>query len=298
MKATVLIPTHDHGPTLRHSVTSALTQSVKEIEVFIVGDGMPETARDVARSVARLDSRIRLFENPKAPRHGETLRHEALREAVGQAILYLSDDDLWMPDHVETMLALLETCDFANALPLYVDRQQGLGSWTINLGSDYFRRLILSGTNRIPLSCAAHTLDMYRRLPHGWRTTPVGTPTDLYMWQQFLSDPGCRARSAMRPTVVCFPALPRKGMTATDRAGELAEWSGRTTGADLTTQALERFVLECARIEAEDVSRLKRELESAAGSVEMRAGKKLLSLPLIGAVARFAYRLRDDASSR
>jgi hypothetical protein len=298
VKATVLIPTHDHGPTLRHSVTSALTQSVKEIEVFIVGDGMPETARDVARSLARLDSRIRLFENSKAPRHGETLRHEALREAVGQAICYLSDDDLWMPDHIETMLALLENCDFANALPLYAERRQGLGSWTVNLGSDYFRRLILSGTNRIPLSCAAHTVDMYRRLPYGWRTTPAGTPTDLYMWQQFLSDPGCRAKSAMRPTVVCFPAPPRTSMTATERAAELAEWSGRITGADLTTQALERFVLECARIEAEDVSRLSRELERATGSVEMRAGKKLLSLPLIGALARFAYRLRDRASSR
>lgn len=298
MKATVLIPTHDHGPTLRHSVTSALRQSVKEIEVFIVGDGMPEAARDVARSLARLDSRIRLFESSKAPRHGETLRHEALREAAGPAICYLADDDLWMPDHVETMLALLENCSFANALPLYADRQQGLGSWTVNLASDYFRRLILSGTNRIPLSCAAHTLDMYRRLPYGWRTTPAGTPTDLYMWQQFLSDPGCRAQSAMRPTVVCFPAPPRKGMTATERAAELAEWGGRITGADLTTRALERFVLECARIEAEDVSRLSKELEGATGSVEMRAGRKLLSLPLIGALARFAYRLRDRASSR
>ncbi len=301
MKATILIPTHDHGPTLRHSVTSALRQTVKEIEVFIVGDGMPEAARDVARSVARLDARIRLFEHPKAPRHGETLRHQALREAVGEAVCYLSDDDLWMPDHVETMLGLLEHCDFANALPLYMDRQQGLGSWTVNLEAEYFRRLILSGTNRIPLSCAAHTLHMYRKLPHGWRTTPAGTPTDLYMWQQFLSDPGCRAKSAMRPTVVCFPAPPRQSMTALERAQELAEWSGRLTGTDLAVQALERFALECARIEAAEVlkvSKLRSELESLTRSVDLRAGKQLLSLPLIGAVARFAYRLRDRAASR
>jgi hypothetical protein len=298
VKATILIPTHDHGPTLRHSVTSALTQTVKEIEVFIVGDGMPDAARDVARAVARLDSRIRLFENPKAPRHGETLRHQALREAVGQAVCYLSDDDLWMPDHVETMVALLGTCDFANALPLYIDRRQGLGSWTVNLEMSYFRRLILSGINRIPLSCAAHTLSMYRRLPHGWRTTPAGTPTDLYMWQQFLSDPNCRAKSAMRPTVVCFPASPRKSMTAVERAEELAEWSRRFTAEDLTLQALERFVLECAQIEAEEVSKLRSELASLTRSVDLRAGKKLLSLPVIGALARFAYRFRDRASSR
>lgn len=298
MKATVLIPTHDHGPTLRHSVASALTQTVKDIEIFIVGDGMPEAARDVARSVARLDPRIRLFESPKAPRHGETLRHEALHDAIGQAVCYLSDDDLWMPDHVETMLALLEHCDFANALPLYVNRRQKLGSWTIVLESDYFRRLILSGTNRIPLSCAAHTLLMYRRLPHGWRTTPGGTPTDLYMWQQFLAEPDCRARSAARPTVLVFPAPTRKDMTAVERADELAEWSGRITGADLTTQALERFVRECARIEAEDVFELRSELDVVTRSMELRAGRKLMSLPLIGGLARFAYRLRDRAAPR
>ena len=298
MKATVLIPTHDHGPTLRHSVATALTQTVKDIEIFIVGDGMPEAARDVARSVARLDSRIRLFESPKAPRHGETLRHEALREAAGQVVCYLSDDDLWMPDHIETMLALLEHCDFGNALPLYVDRRQKLGSWTIVLESDYFRQLILSGTNRIPLSCAAHTLDMYRRLPHGWRTTPAGTPTDLYMWQQFLAEPGCRARSAARPAVLVFPSPTRKDMTTAERADELAEWRGRITGADLTTQALEHFVRECARIEAEDVAGLRNELDVVTRSLELRAGRKLLSLPLIGALARFAYRLRDRASSR
>ena len=37
--ATILVPTHDHGPTLRASVASALRQTVSDIEVFIVGDG-------------------------------------------------------------------------------------------------------------------------------------------------------------------------------------------------------------------------------------------------------------------
>ena len=301
MKATVLIPTHDHGPTLRHSVASALAQTVKDIEIFIVGDGMPDAARDVARSVARLDPRIRLFENPKGPRHGEILRHKALREAVGHAVCYLSDDDLWMPDHVETMLALLEHCDFANALPLYLDPKKGLGSLTVNLEHDYFRRLMLSGTNRVPLSCGAHTLQMYRRLPHGWRTTPAGIFTDAYMWQQFLADPACRATSAAWPTVLCFPSTMRTTMTTAERADELAYWRGRIAGPALAAQALEYLVREAARIEAEVVAKLSSELnrlDVANRSVEMRAAKKLLSVPLIGSLARLAYRLRDRASSR
>jgi hypothetical protein len=298
VRATVLVPTYDHGPTLRHSVASALAQTVTDIEIFIIGDGMPDAARDVAQSVARLDNRIRLFEHPKAPRHGEMLRHQALREAAGDIVCYLSDDDLWQPEHVETMLALLEDCDFASALPLYVDPRRGLTVLTVNLEHDYFRRLILSGTNRVPLSCGAHTLQMYRRLPHGWRTTPAGTPTDLYMWQQFLADPLCRARSATRPTVLCFPSRMRTTMTITERVDELADWRGRSAGPTLAAQALECLVREAARLEAEVVAKLSSEVDVAKRSVEMRAGRRLLSLPLIGALARLAYRRRDRASSR
>jgi hypothetical protein len=118
------------------------------------------------------------------------------------------------------------------------------------------------------------------------------------MWQQFLAEPDCRAMSATRPTVLVFPAPARKDMTAVERADELAEWNGRITGADLTTQALERFVRECARMEAEGVFDLRSNLDVVTRSVELRAGRKLMSLPLIGALARFAYRLRDRASSR
>ena len=54
MKATVLIPTHDHGPTIRHSVVSALTQTVKDIEIFIVGDGTTVRVSESGRSGLRV----------------------------------------------------------------------------------------------------------------------------------------------------------------------------------------------------------------------------------------------------
>src|SRR5438876_12186578 len=42
MTVTVLVPTHDHGPLLRLSLRSALTQTVSELEIFVVGDGVPD----------------------------------------------------------------------------------------------------------------------------------------------------------------------------------------------------------------------------------------------------------------
>jgi glycosyltransferase involved in cell wall biosynthesis len=47
LAATVLVPTHDHGLTLLRSVRSALRQTVEELEVFVVGDGVPDETRDV-----------------------------------------------------------------------------------------------------------------------------------------------------------------------------------------------------------------------------------------------------------
>ena len=40
------------------------------------------------------------------------------------------------------------------------------------------------------------------------------------------------------------------------------------------------------------------ELDGLTCSVDLRAGRKLLSVPLIGVLARLAYRIRDRASSR
>ena len=42
LEATVLIPTHDHGPLVRFPIESALAQTVQQLEVFVVGDGAPE----------------------------------------------------------------------------------------------------------------------------------------------------------------------------------------------------------------------------------------------------------------
>jgi len=63
------------------------------------------------------------------------------------------------------------------------------------------------------------------RLPHGWRTTPEGVATDVYMAQQFLGEAGCRCASGVRPTYVAFPDGFRGDWTLEQRAAELDAWS-------------------------------------------------------------------------
>jgi glycosyltransferase involved in cell wall biosynthesis len=47
VRATVVIPTFDHGRLLWYFVRSALAQTVGDIEVFVIGDGVPDATREI-----------------------------------------------------------------------------------------------------------------------------------------------------------------------------------------------------------------------------------------------------------
>jgi GalNAc5-diNAcBac-PP-undecaprenol beta-1,3-glucosyltransferase len=225
LAATVLIPTHDHSELLPYAARSALRQTVTDLELLIVGDGVPDATREAVAELVDGDERVRFYDLPKGERNGEAYRDAILREAGGSVVCYLSDDDLCLPSHVETMLGVLDDADFASATTLRYDGQGELEVLVHDPAVPFYRELLLSGVNRIPLSAAAHTMAMYHRLPHGWRTTPAGIPTDLYMWQQFLAEDSCRAVSAMTPTVLNFPSSARGGWSPARRAAELERWS-------------------------------------------------------------------------
>ncbi len=110
---------------------------------------------------------------------------------------------------------------------------------------------MLEGSNFIPLPCGAHTLELYHRLPHGWRTTPAGTHTDLYMWQQILSVEGVRLASGEEATVLHFPSSLRGDRTMEERLDELARWSAATREpgfrSEINRRARENLAVEWAR---------------------------------------------------
>jgi glycosyltransferase involved in cell wall biosynthesis len=65
LAATILIPTHDHGDTLRLTVASALAQTVSDIELLIIGDGVPEQTKPKIHAIAAGDPRVRFIDHPK-----------------------------------------------------------------------------------------------------------------------------------------------------------------------------------------------------------------------------------------
>jgi glycosyl transferase family 2 len=243
-EATIICPTFDHGPTLRHSLGSALAQTVEDVELFVIGDGVPDTARAIVRELTARDRRVRFFDNPKGERHGELHRHHAMREARSELILYIADDDLWLPWHAETMIAALGEVDFAHTIPAWVTPEGEMGVNIVDLSDDFYRRRFLAGdpASGLGLCRCGHTRELYARLPHGWRPAPPGVPTDRYMWQQILAEPWVRPRSIPAFTALGLPAPARPGWTAEQRADELGRWAAQL--ADPAGRlALERQVL-------------------------------------------------------
>ena len=222
-RVTVIIPTHNHGETLRSSVASAMAQTEADLDIVVIGDGVPDVTRDVMADLQRGDSRVRFLDHPKGPRHGEVYRHAVLSEADSDVVCYLGDDDLWLPDHVETMCGALATADFANALPVVIEPDQRM---VIMFATDLRRRHNCRNP-LIPFTTAAHTMALYRRLPGGWQTTPTGIATDVHMWKRLLAIPGSRGVSTFRWTSVNLSSATRPDMSNAERVAELEVWAAR-----------------------------------------------------------------------
>lgn len=221
--ATVIISTFDHVATLRYAVASALAQTVP-VEVFIVGDGVPTAGKALIHGLLQQDDRLRFFDHPKHERRGEPYRHEAIAHARGRIICYLCDRDLWFPDHVRKLDELLQSADFAHAFPMHLLPGSVAKFFPTDLSLPIFRHMMLNVWSRVPLSCAAHTLDAYKRLPSGWSNTPPGHLTDAYFFNKFLQMTDCRLASGYEPTVLTFPSPERKGWTSEQRVQELHAW--------------------------------------------------------------------------
>lgn len=297
--AAILVPTHDHAATLDLAVHSALGQTVAEIEVVVIGDGVGEDTREVVAALSREDPRVRFLDFPKAPNYGEAHRGPAIEETGAEIVCYLCDDDLLLPEHVESMAELLADADLAQSQNGYLDTDGNWHPLLSDLESPRFREWLLRpDRNSVSLTGTAHTVAAYRRLPHGWRTTPPGRWPDHYMWQQFLVEPWVRAVTATRVTALQFPSHldDRAERRPAERRAELEEWRASLAGGEGRArfeQAAARAVLAEAAAEhllRDELGEARESAESHQLSAEARLAVAEASLLAVGATR--SWRLR------
>ncbi|MEZ5959796.1 MAG: glycosyltransferase family 2 protein [Hyphomonadaceae bacterium] len=206
MKFTCLIPTYNNGAMIGAAIESILAQTHANFELFIVCDGAPTITHEIADRFARGDSRVRTFKFAKGERHGEASRHRALQEATGDAVCYLSDDDCWFPDHLQIMMDLLASADFAHTRHTFLKPTYEFSSILTQLVDPATReRMCSEKFNIMGPSVVGHLTSAYRRLPEPWAPAPAAVPTDLHMWRKWIRAPKVRFASSKAITTLHIP---------------------------------------------------------------------------------------------
>ncbi len=98
----VIIATRDRQHLLRVAVASVLDQTFDNFEVLLVNDG----EQDLSSLVAEFgDERIRLLSSGSSGKSHAL--NVGMEEAQGHFIAYLDDDDLYYPQHLQTLVTAL-----------------------------------------------------------------------------------------------------------------------------------------------------------------------------------------------
>ena len=107
MRIAAAISTHNRRATALLALAVGAEQTHRPVAVFMVCDGCTDGTAEAARALD--DPRVVVLDKPKAPGAGWLNRNDVLEQADAEVVAWLSDDDLWLPDHLERVVPLYES---------------------------------------------------------------------------------------------------------------------------------------------------------------------------------------------
>ncbi|MBM3836640.1 MAG: glycosyltransferase [Verrucomicrobia bacterium] len=155
----VIVPTYNRPEMLAETLQSILSQTFQDFEILVVNDA----GQDVSKQIEGLNAsrKIRYFQHFQN-RGLAAARNTGVNQARGKYITYLDDDDLFLPDHLQTLHEFLQK---SGAKVAYTDawrahQMKKGGSYEIvrrdvPYSRDFDRDEILVG-NFVPVLCFMH----------------------------------------------------------------------------------------------------------------------------------------------
>jgi glycosyltransferase involved in cell wall biosynthesis len=117
----VIIPTKDRPEMLTQAIQSVLNQTFTELEIIVVNDG----GVDVQSVISRLNTKGNItYKKHDRALDRSAARNTGIRAARGKYIAYLDDDDIYYPNHIETLVKFLENSEYKIAYTDAVMAQQ------------------------------------------------------------------------------------------------------------------------------------------------------------------------------
>lgn len=105
----VIVPTYNRPDMLAETIKSILNQTFRDFEIIVVNDAGP----DVGKIVYGLNQCGNItYVRHSVNRGLAASRNTGIKLSRGKYITYLDDDDIYYPDHIETLAAYLEKSEY------------------------------------------------------------------------------------------------------------------------------------------------------------------------------------------
>ena len=111
-KVTCVIPSYKRCDTVTRAIDSVLAQTYKNIEVCLVDDNIPgdEYSQRLKEALKKYDGDPRVrYITQKKHINGAVARNVGIKEANGEYIGFLDDDDEWLPEKIEHQMRLFQS---------------------------------------------------------------------------------------------------------------------------------------------------------------------------------------------
>lgn len=174
-KVSVIIPTCNRSRYLCETIDSVLAQTYRDFEIIVVDDGSTD---DTAEIIKRYGDNLRYIYQ-KNQGISEAM-NTGIRNSQSEYFVVLDDDDLWLPDFLETQVAVLDqrsesafVCSAAYVIDPEgeIDRQSVGGALRDRSFEDLLKdNFIFSSTTLIRRTCfeAVGYLDRDLKIVQDW----------------------------------------------------------------------------------------------------------------------------------
>lgn len=117
----VVIPLYNKKECVAHTLECVLNQTYQEFEVVVVDDGSTDGSAEVVEGFT--DERIRLTRQENGG--VSAARNRGIKEARSEYVAFLDADDEWKPEHLQTLVGLMEKYPQCGAYSTNYEFKQG-----------------------------------------------------------------------------------------------------------------------------------------------------------------------------
>lgn len=110
----VIMPTYKRSDMLSRAIESVLSQTYSNLELILVNDNDPGDSytKDLMQRIEKYQNDKRfIFLNQEAHINGAVARNFGIKNARGEYIAFLDDDDWWQPNKISVQVNTLEKLD-------------------------------------------------------------------------------------------------------------------------------------------------------------------------------------------